>query len=296
MSLDAALQTLVGRTERPTPARDPVSLTRIRAFVEAIGDDVPHYLDDTAARAAGLPGVVAPPAMLQVWTMPGLGPARDEDGPTEALYRLLDEHGYPGLIAVGYAQDYPRYLVPGDHLTAHATISSVSAQKRTWLGPGYFLSTATEFRDATGAVAGSMTWTVLKYRPEPGERQAPPAGPEPAGTALPSIAVPITATTIVAGALATDDFAPIHHDLRAARAAGFDDIFLNILTTCGLVTRYLTQCAPPGSRVRRVEFRLGVPTYPGDTLTLTGHAADPLTFRAANARGVHAAGTATYVR
>jgi acyl dehydratase len=291
MILDEALQAIVGRAERPVPARDPVSLTRIRAFVEAVGDECPIYLDETAARAAGLPGVVAPPGLLQAWTMPGLGPARDESGPTAALYRLLDDHDYPGLIAVGYAQEYPRYLVPGDQLTAHATIASVSAEKQTWLGPGYFLSTAVDYRDATGAVAGTMTWTVLKYRPEPSPRRAPAAETEPAATPLPTLTVPVSATTIVAGALATNDFAPIHHDVRAATTAGFDDIFMNILTTCGLVCRYLTWSAAPGTRVRRVEFRLGAPCYPGDTLTFIG-TTDPLTFRVTNTRGVHASGTA----
>lgn len=294
MSLDELLQELVGHAERPVPARDPVSLTRIRMFVEAIGDERPCYLDKSAARAAGLPGVVAPLALLQAWTMPGLGPARDVDGPTEALYRLLDEHGYPSLIAVGYAQEYPRHLVPGDVLTAHATISSVSAAKRTWLGPGYFLSTATEFRDATGAVAGNMTWTVLKYRPEPGPPRATPPPATPPGAALPSVAMPVTATTIVAGALATNDFAPIHHDLRAAGAAGFADIFMNILTTCGLVHRYLAQCAPATAWPRDVEFRLGTPVHPGDTLTWTAtDTGEKIHFRAATARGPHATGTAT---
>jgi acyl dehydratase len=285
------LRTFVGTQERPVVARDPVGLTRTRMFVEAIGDTNPIYLDAAAARTVGHPGPVAPAGLLQAWTMPGLGPLRDEDGPTARLYRLLDGHGYTGLIAVGYRQDYVRYLVPGDHVTANATIASVSEEKRTWVGPGHFLSTDTVFTDQHGATVGSMTWTVLKYRPTP----APPRPPgESTLDGLPALAVPVTATMIVGGALATNDYTPIHHDLAAARAAGFADIFMNILTTCGLVQRYVTEWAGPAVRLRDTEFRLGGPCYPGDTLTFTGQVdgadGDVVEVVGRNDRGVHVLG------
>lgn len=240
-------------------------------FVEAIEDPDPKYLADH----------IAPPALLQAWTMPGLGPVRA--GPTAELYRRLDDAGYPGLIAVGYRQEYLRHLVPGDVLTARATIAAVSEEKRTWVGPGYFLSTDTEFTDAAGAVVGRMSWTVLKYRPTPA---APRAADE--STLDDPLEVPVTATMIVAGALATNDYTPIHHDVEAARAAGFADIFMNILTTCGLVHRYV------GGDIRATEFRLGTPVYPGDTLTFTGRRAGAVvSVQGRTARGVHVHGTVT---
>ncbi len=57
----------------PRAGRDPVNLPMIRNWVEAIGDENPIYVDESAARAAGHDGIVAPPAMAQVWTMRGLG-------------------------------------------------------------------------------------------------------------------------------------------------------------------------------------------------------------------------------
>ena len=63
---------------KPRAARDPVNQPTINNWVEAIGDRNPIYADEAAARAAGHPGIVAPPAMIQVWTMFGLGGERPE--------------------------------------------------------------------------------------------------------------------------------------------------------------------------------------------------------------------------
>ncbi|GHG59825.1 MaoC family dehydratase [Streptomyces griseocarneus] len=93
--------------------------------------------------------------------------------------------------------------------------------------------------------------------------------PEP-GDVLPSLTVPVTRTLIVAGAIASRDYQDVHHDAEAARAKGAPDIFMNILTTNGLVGRYITDRLGPGAVLRKVSIRLGVPNYPGDTLLLTG--------------------------
>ncbi|WP_399217441.1 MaoC family dehydratase [Streptomyces sp. SAJ15] len=91
-----------------------------------------------------------------------------------------------------------------------------------------------------------------------------------AAGAPPPLRIPVTRTLIVAGALASRDFQDVHHDPEAARARGTPDIFMNILTTNGLVGRYVTDWAGPGSVLRRLAIRLGAPNYPGDELTLTG--------------------------
>ncbi|MEU5053622.1 MaoC/PaaZ C-terminal domain-containing protein [Streptomyces sp. NPDC021096] len=94
------------------------------------------------------------------------------------------------------------------------------------------------------------------------------------GEALPALTVPVTRTLIVAGALASRDYQDVHHDAEAARAKGAPDIFMNILTTNGLVGRYVTDYVTdrfgPDAVLRKVAIRLGVPNYPGDTLVLTG--------------------------
>ncbi|MEU1801778.1 MaoC family dehydratase [Streptomyces sp. NPDC019937] len=91
-----------------------------------------------------------------------------------------------------------------------------------------------------------------------------------AGEALPPLRIPITRTLIVSGALASRDYQDVHHDAEAAREKGSPDIFMNILTTNGLVGRYITDHFGPRSRLRKVAIRLGAPNYPGDEMVLTG--------------------------
>lgn len=91
---------------------------------------------------------------------------------------------------------------------------------------------------------------------------------------LPGLVVDVSTTFVVASALATRDFTPVHHDRDRAVAGGGKDIFVNILTDTGLVQRYVTDWAGPSALVRRISLRLGVPCYAGDTLTFAGRVSE----------------------
>jgi acyl dehydratase len=90
------------------------------------------------------------------------------------------------------------------------------------------------------------------------------------GATLPELPIPITTTLIIAGALASRDFTNLHHDKAAAQAGGMQDVFMNILTTNGLVGRYVTDWAGPNAVLKRVAIKLGAPNLPGDTMKMTG--------------------------
>jgi len=128
------------------------------------------------------------------------------------------------------------------------------------------------------------------------------------GDELPSLVVPITRTLIVAGAMASRDYQDVHHDPELAQSRGSKDIFMNILTTNGLVGRYVTDWSGPRSRLSQVDIRLGAPNYPGSVMTLTGSVMDkgPLaddmesglvtvSIRGANELGDHVSGTVLVV-
>jgi acyl dehydratase len=119
------------------------------------------------------------------------------------------------------------------------------------------------------------------------------------GDELTPLAVPITVPLIVGGAIATRDYFPGHHDLEAARALGSPHIFMNILTTNGLVQRFVEGWAGPQGALKTLKIKLGAPNYPGDTMTFTGSVTDKreadrsveLTLAGRNTMGPHVTGT-----
>ncbi len=84
---------------------------------------------------------------------------------------------------------------------------------------------------------------------------------------------PTLAQVECAGALASNDFTPVHHNKAAANAAGMSDVFMNILTSNGLVGRFVTDWAGPDAFIRKVAIKLGTPNLPGDTMALSGRVA-----------------------
>jgi hypothetical protein len=90
------------------------------------------------------------------------------------------------------------------------------------------------------------------------------------GDTVPPLDVPLTATVIVAGAIASRDFMPVHHSTAYAKKQGAPDIFMNILTTNGYVARFVTDWAGPEARLTNISIRLGAPAIPNTTLRFTG--------------------------
>ncbi len=123
------------------------------------------------------------------------------------------------------------------------------------------------------------------------------------GDALPPLAIDITPSLIVGGAIASRDFTPVHHDASAAQAQGMQNVFMNILTTNGLVGRYVTDWAGRDARLEGVAIKLGAPNLPGDTMKLSGKvvskdeakSAVAVEVAGANAWGDHVTGTVTVI-
>jgi uncharacterized OB-fold protein/acyl dehydratase len=418
----------------PRVARDPVNLPMIENWVEAIGDTNPVYTDAGYAAASVHGGLVAPPAMTQVWTMAGQRRTADASDPMSRIVAVLEEAGYTSVVATNSDHVFRRYLRPGDRLCLRISLAGVIGPKQTAMGEGWFFTTrhtwycgdeivatmdfrilkfrppapaATDSRKPAGGpvmrpvvsrdtkffwdgmsagelriqrcggcgalrhppgpmcpqcqqrgsadpeyVVAAGTGTVFSYvvhhhPPVPGKRlplvialveldegvrvlgemigvspdqvsigmpvrieylriddelTLPAWRPNPAATPhandrdgsarpdqsrdpsrrlpespavlLPEMVIDVTPTFVVASALATRDFTPVHHDRDRAVANGSKDIFLNILTDTGLVQRFVTQWAGPQSIIREISIRLGVPCYAGDTLTFSGRVTD----------------------
>ncbi len=132
-------------------------------------------------------------------------------------------------------------------------------------------------------------------------RRSPLSSEIAVGDELPPFELAVTSTVIVAGAIASRDFMPAHHDRDFAVGQGAPDIFMNILTTNGYVSRFITDWVGPEAMIRSIAIRLGAPAVPGQPLRFTGQVAQTrhegdetvieVAVRAANELGDHATGS-----
>jgi acyl dehydratase len=174
-TLDDRLQELVGRPisdARPNRAPDPVNQPMIRHWAAAFEDWNPVYTDPEAAAQSRFGEIVAPPLMLQTWTMgtPRItGMAERGGSPGEggraAVLNVLDEAGFVGTLASNSEFEIVRYLRLGDVVSTTTVLEAVSPQKQTRLGAGYFVTWVTTYADESGDVVGRQRFRILKFRP-----------------------------------------------------------------------------------------------------------------------------------
>ena len=126
------------------------------------------------------------------------------------------------------------------------------------------------------------------------------------GDEVSPLEIPVTTTLIVAGAIASRDFMPVHHDRDYAAKQGSPNLFMNILTSNGYCLKFLTDWAGPEAMITKLAIRLGVPSFPDDPLRFTGSVTGKtegsggrddeglidVTFKASNSLGDHVSGTA----
>ena len=316
---------LIGRTAPFNRARDEVNVPMIRRWCDVMGVENPVHTDTDYAARSVFGGIVAPMAMLDVWDKPGIIFERDEDNPQGAALSILDKAGFTSTVAVNSDLEQARYLRPGEWVHSTLTLEDVSAEKQTGLGTGHFVTSRIRYLVGDEDI-GSVLFRVLKFAPGTGRpasgggdgRSADAvstgeewqyrtttraAGEVAVEQALPALAIPISATLIIGGALMTLDYFDGHHDRDMAVQRGSKDIFMNIHTALGLVERYVGGWAGPDAIWRTITARLGASNYPGDTMTMSGAVtnADPSTgvvivaYRGMNALGPHITGTVELV-
>jgi uncharacterized protein len=161
---------------KPRVGRHPVNQPMVDHWLDAMGDKNPIYVDEEAAKAAGHPGIVAPPAMIQVWTMLGLGGVRAADDPLTKILDLFDDAGYVGVVATNCEQTYHRYLRPGEEVSVSAELTDVVGPKQTALGEGFFITQKITWQVGDEDVA-EMNWRIMKFIPK--DKGTTPASPVP---------------------------------------------------------------------------------------------------------------------
>jgi uncharacterized protein len=163
--LMALAEELVSVGESPArPCPDPVNTPMIRNWTDAIGDDEARWRE------------TAPPAMIQVWSMVGLG-SRPVSVADEAM-NLLEEAGYSGVVATNCDHTYDRYVRVGEHLAQTVRFGGVTGPKRTALGEGYFVTWYQSWYSGDERVA-EMMFRVLRFKPRGGGTPPPPGNGYP---------------------------------------------------------------------------------------------------------------------
>jgi acyl dehydratase len=173
-ALDERLQALVGQPLSeggPSHGPDPVNQPMIRHWAAAFEDENPVYIDSDAAATSRFGEIVAPPLMLQTWTMatPRISGIAERGGaPVEVnsagVISLLDDAGFTATLASNSEFEIMRYLRVGDEIRATTVLDSVSNQKQTRLGAGYFVTWATTYTDQADAVVGRQLFRIFKFR------------------------------------------------------------------------------------------------------------------------------------
>ncbi|MGH7338487.1 MAG: bifunctional MaoC family dehydratase N-terminal/OB-fold nucleic acid binding domain-containing protein, partial [Myxococcota bacterium] len=161
----------------PVAARDAVNRAMIRHWCDAVGDDNPVYTDPEFAAKSVHGAIVAPPTMLQAWSMAGLRPpglAIARPAPFSEVMRLLDAAGFTSVVATNCRQEYCRYLKVGDLLNVTTRVAAVSDEKTTALGAGRFVDEEMIYRDAAGEEVARMTFRLLKFVPPAARPAAAP--------------------------------------------------------------------------------------------------------------------------
>ena len=290
-------------------AEAPVGAWAIQAWCRVMEDRNPVYRDRDAARRYGYQDIIAPPVMMHSFTFPGLT-YETEDNLLNRLRRKLETYGINSVVAGNYEQEFLTPIRLGDMLTREVRFESISEEKLTAVGTGHFILMGETIYNQDRVLIGRQKMRTLFFRPGKGkdpalaqqpakkEAETPPAAPR---LELPPLAIPLTTTRIVCGAIAANDFEKVHHDRDLAQAQGLKDIIMNILTSCGLAMRYVTDWAGPAAIVKSHSSRFGVPNYPGDTMTFTATAdgafapgrETQIQLRGANSLGAHINSTIT---
>lgn len=174
-AFEVELQALVGRPVGRGEAAvgpDPVNQPMIRHWAAAFADHNPVYVDPDAAVRSRFGGIVAPPLMLQTWTMPTpnlIGIAERGGSPVElggeTALSVLDRAGYVGTLATNSEFEIVRYLRLGEVVSSTTVFASISQEKRTRMGRGRFVTWVTTYTVGSDEVVGRQTFRILKFDP-----------------------------------------------------------------------------------------------------------------------------------
>jgi hypothetical protein len=169
--LDALVGTTLG-THDVARAPDPVNQPMIRHWTAAFDDQNPVYVDPEFAEQSRFGAIVAPPLMLQTWTMAtpviaGIGERGGSpvvpDGESPLI--AFDQAGFTATLASNSEFEIERYLRLGDVISSTTIVESISTEKQTRVGRGHFLTWLSTYVDQDGETVGTQRFRIFKFKP-----------------------------------------------------------------------------------------------------------------------------------
>lgn len=265
-------------------ANFPVERGYFWTSLASVENGNPLFWDDAVAdELTG--GPIAPPTTLSLWFRPhAWEPGQTTPRlPLQVHFDLKERLGLPEAVMTDNEVVFHTPVRPGDVISMSQVLRSVSDPKTTKLGTGRFWVIDVDYRNQHGDQVGVEIFTGFGYRraENPSTTSAKASSrpaPEVVEGELPTLRHPVTATTVVLGALATRDWRPMHHDVDfAVNRNGTRDIFLNTPNQQAWFERFVTDWSGPRGRLGRLRFRMIDSVYPNDLMTITGRVADDTT-------------------
>lgn len=168
------IEAMVGRQYGRIYAWDKINEAMVRQWCEIMGVDNPLYTDAEYAATTVHGQLVAPPAMLQGWCLAGFGDKKLAPGSTDenpyGVLEIIEKHGYPAVVAVNSNLTFDRYITMGEKLYYTTVLDSVSEEKTTALGAGFFVTLKMTYfseqpEGQDDEKVGDMIFRVIKFKP-----------------------------------------------------------------------------------------------------------------------------------
>jgi len=282
--IPAEVEGWIDQERYPETANFPVERGYLWTSLASVENGNPLFWDDdVAAELTG--GPIAPPSTLSLWFRPhSWEPGQTKPRlPLQVHFDLKERLDLPEAVMTDNEVVFRTPVRPGDVISMSQVLRSISDPKTTKLGTGRFWVIDVDYRNQDGDQVGVEIFTGFGYRraespaPTVSKPGAAPA-PEIVDGELPTLRYPVTASTVVLGALATRDWRPMHHDVDfAVNRNGTKDIFLNTPNQQAWFERFVTDWSGPRGRLGRLRFRMVDSIYPKDLMIITGRVTDDST-------------------
>lgn len=166
MGLYEDLQAIVGEEDGPFEANDEVNRAMIRHWCEAMEDGNPLYTDEEYAKTTEFGEIVPPPQMVQAHVVPALWPKQKREPDVLGKSNMMaDEAGYFGVVATTTSQEYFTPMRLGDRLSYKIRLASVSPEKTTRMGTGFFITAEYTYTNQKGELVCRQPFTIFKFKP-----------------------------------------------------------------------------------------------------------------------------------